>query len=161
MVEHPTRSRRVVCSNPISDFFISDFFRVYVSPRIYIILLCGLKKVADKKKKSWIEKKSRIKKSQIEKRSRIKIKSRIKEKSRIKKVADKKKKSRIKKSQIKKGRRLMSVPGHRSFRREQKFAWIYYNNYIIRFQCMIVDWNCVLVNHKYHVIEFSSSWSNS
>ena len=34
VVEHPTRSRRVVGSNPIWD---SEFFRVYVSPRIYII----------------------------------------------------------------------------------------------------------------------------
>ena len=34
VVEHPTRSRRVVGSNPI---WSSDFFRVYVSPRIYVI----------------------------------------------------------------------------------------------------------------------------
>ena len=34
VVEHPTRSQRVVGSNPIWDL---DFFRVYVSPRIYII----------------------------------------------------------------------------------------------------------------------------
>ena len=33
VVQHPTRSRRVVGSNPIWD---SDLFRVYVSPRIYI-----------------------------------------------------------------------------------------------------------------------------
>ena len=37
MVEHPTRSRRVVGSNPIWG---SDFFRVYVSPRIYVISCC-------------------------------------------------------------------------------------------------------------------------
>ena len=37
VVEHPTRSRRVVGSNPIWD---SDFFRVYVSPRIYSISCC-------------------------------------------------------------------------------------------------------------------------
>ena len=37
VVEHPTRSRRVVGSNPIWD---SDFFRVYVSPRIYVISCC-------------------------------------------------------------------------------------------------------------------------
>ena len=36
-VEHPTRSRRVVGSNPIWD---SDFFRVYVSPKICIISCC-------------------------------------------------------------------------------------------------------------------------
>ena len=35
-LEHPTRSRRVVGSNPIWD---SDFFRVYVIPRIDLILL--------------------------------------------------------------------------------------------------------------------------
>ena len=35
--EHPTRSRRVMGSNPIWD---SDFFRVYFSPRIYIISCC-------------------------------------------------------------------------------------------------------------------------
>ena len=34
VVEHPTRSWRVVGSNPIWG---SDFFRVYVSPRIYVI----------------------------------------------------------------------------------------------------------------------------
>ena len=34
VVEHPTRSLRVVGSNPLWD---SDLFRVYVSPRIYII----------------------------------------------------------------------------------------------------------------------------
>ena len=34
---HPTRSRRVVGSNPIWG---SDFFRVYVSPRIYVISCC-------------------------------------------------------------------------------------------------------------------------
>ena len=34
VVEHPTRSQRDVGSNPIWD---SDFFRVYVSPRIYLI----------------------------------------------------------------------------------------------------------------------------
>ena len=39
VVEHPTRSRRVVDSNPIWD---SDFFRVYVSPRIYVILCCSI-----------------------------------------------------------------------------------------------------------------------
>ena len=39
VVEHPTRSRRVVGSYPIWDF---DFFRVYVSPRIYVIS-CFLK----------------------------------------------------------------------------------------------------------------------
>ena len=37
VVEHPTRSRRVVGSNPTWD---SDFFRVYVSPKIYIISCC-------------------------------------------------------------------------------------------------------------------------
>ena len=37
VVEHPTRSRRVVGSNPIWG---SDFFRVYVSPRIYVISCC-------------------------------------------------------------------------------------------------------------------------
>ena len=37
VVEHPTRSRRVVGSNSIWD---SDFFRVYMSPRIYIISCC-------------------------------------------------------------------------------------------------------------------------
>ena len=37
VVEHPTRSRRVVDSNPIWN---SDFFRVNVSPRIYIISCC-------------------------------------------------------------------------------------------------------------------------
>ena len=36
VVEHPTRPRRVVGSNPIWD---SDYFRVYVYPRIYIITL--------------------------------------------------------------------------------------------------------------------------
>ena len=34
VVEHPTRSQRVVGSNLIWDL---DFFRVYVSPRIYVI----------------------------------------------------------------------------------------------------------------------------
>ena len=34
VVEHPTRSRRVVGSNPIWG---SDFFRVYVFPRIYVV----------------------------------------------------------------------------------------------------------------------------
>ena len=34
VVEHPTRSPRVVGSNPIWD---SDFFRVYFSPIIYVI----------------------------------------------------------------------------------------------------------------------------
>ena len=34
VVEHPTRSQRVVGSNPICSW---DFFRVYVSPRIFII----------------------------------------------------------------------------------------------------------------------------
>ena len=34
VVEHPTRSWRVVCSNPFWDL---DIFQVYVSPRIYII----------------------------------------------------------------------------------------------------------------------------
>ena len=33
-LEHPTRTRRVVGSNPIWD---SDFFRVYVTPRIYLM----------------------------------------------------------------------------------------------------------------------------
>ena len=37
VVEHPTRSRRVVGSNPMWD---SDFFRVYVSARIYVISCC-------------------------------------------------------------------------------------------------------------------------
>ena len=37
VVEHLTRSRRVVGSNPIWD---SDFFRVYVSPSIYIMSCC-------------------------------------------------------------------------------------------------------------------------
>ena len=37
VVEHPTRSRRVLGSNPIWD---SDFFRVQVSPRIYKISCC-------------------------------------------------------------------------------------------------------------------------
>ena len=37
-LEHPTRSRRVVGSNPIWD---SDFFRVHVTPRIYLILCCN------------------------------------------------------------------------------------------------------------------------
>ena len=37
VVERPIRSRRVVGSNPIWD---SDFFRVYVFPRIYIISCC-------------------------------------------------------------------------------------------------------------------------
>ena len=37
VVEHPTRSRRVVGSNPIWG---SDFFGVYVSPRIYVISCC-------------------------------------------------------------------------------------------------------------------------
>ena len=37
LLEHPTRSRRVVGSNPI---WVSDFFRVYVFPRIYIISCC-------------------------------------------------------------------------------------------------------------------------
>ena len=36
VVEHPTRSRRVVGSDPIWG---SDFFRVYVSPIIYVIFL--------------------------------------------------------------------------------------------------------------------------
>ena len=34
VVEHPTRSRRVLSSNPI---WASEFFRVYVSPRICVI----------------------------------------------------------------------------------------------------------------------------
>ena len=34
VAEHPTRSRRVMGSNPIWD---SDFFRVYISPRVYLI----------------------------------------------------------------------------------------------------------------------------
>ena len=37
MVEHPTRSQRVMGSNPTWD---SDFFGVYVSPGIYIISCC-------------------------------------------------------------------------------------------------------------------------
>ena len=37
VVEHPTRSWRVVGSNPIWDW---DFFWVYVSPRIYLISCC-------------------------------------------------------------------------------------------------------------------------
>ena len=37
MIVHPTRSRRVVGSNPIWN---SAFFRVYVSLRIYIISCC-------------------------------------------------------------------------------------------------------------------------
>ena len=37
VVEYPTRSRKVVGSNPIWD---QDFFRVYVSPRIFIISCC-------------------------------------------------------------------------------------------------------------------------
>ena len=42
LLEHPTRSRRVVGSNPIWD---SDFFRVHVIPRIYLITcyICGRK----------------------------------------------------------------------------------------------------------------------
>ena len=39
VVEHPTRSRRVVGSNPIWD---SDFFRVYLSPRINTISIKSL-----------------------------------------------------------------------------------------------------------------------
>ena len=42
VVEHPTRSQRVVGSIQIWD---SDFFRVYVSPRIYIISCCGFSSV--------------------------------------------------------------------------------------------------------------------
>ena len=39
LLEHPTRSRKVVGSHPIWG---SDFFRLYVNPRIYIISLSEL-----------------------------------------------------------------------------------------------------------------------
>ena len=48
VVEHPTRSRRVLGSNSIWD---SDFFRVYMSPRIYIISCCCYFSVSKKEQR--------------------------------------------------------------------------------------------------------------